>query len=149
MGTKYKGTKKEITALNAFINLMRCVNSMKSRLNKNFIEFGLTESQFGVLEALFHLGPLSQKELAKKLLVTGGNITMVIDNLEKENLVKRTRDEDDRRFLIIKLTNKGNNLIAEILPKHVDSIVNQFQLLSLKEQIDLRNYCRKIGRSNK
>ncbi len=74
---------------------------------------------------------------------------MVIDNLEKENLVKRTRDEDDRRFLIIKLTNKGNNLIAEILPKHVDSIVNQFQLLSLKEQIDLRNYCRKIGRSNK
>ena len=64
MGTKYKGSLKEKIALNAFINLNRAVETVRMRTNKNFQHNGLTESQFGVLEALFHLGPLCQKELA-------------------------------------------------------------------------------------
>ena len=66
MGTKYKGTTREIKSLNAFINLLRATNSLEARLSKNLDKFNLTTSQFGVLEALYHLGPMSQKEIGKK-----------------------------------------------------------------------------------
>ena len=146
MGTKYKGNKKEKRALNAFINLNRAVESISSRISKSFTLNGLTESQFGVLEALLHLGPLNQKQLAEKLLVTGGNMTLVIDNLEKRELVQRERDEKDRRFFNIKLTEKGNNLIEKIFPTHVKAIVKEFHVLSSDEQDLLRQLCRRLGR---
>ncbi len=146
MGTKYKGTKKEKAALNAFINLMRCANSLGSRLNTSYIEHGLTGSQFGVLETLLHLGPLCQKELAKKLLVTGGNMTMVIDNLGKRELVERVRNKNDRRFYNINLTKKGKTLIQKIFPGHVEAIVKELGSLTQSEQIQVREICRKLGK---
>lgn len=148
MATKYKGTRKEKTALNAFINLMRCANSLGSRLNASYAEHGLTDSQFGVLETLLHLGPLCQKELAEKLLVTGGNMTMVIDNLEKMELVERVKNINDRRFYSINLTKKGKNMIQKIFPGHVESIVKEFGSLSQSDQIKLRELCRKLGKKS-
>ncbi|MGI9535248.1 MAG: MarR family winged helix-turn-helix transcriptional regulator [Thermodesulfobacteriota bacterium] len=149
MGTKYKGNKKEIDALNAFININRAVESVSSRLSKNHLDNGLTESQFGVLEALLHLGPLCQKEIAEKLLVSGGNITMVIDNLEKRDLVMRVRSEKDRRYYNIELTSKGENLIKGIFPVHVKAIVKEFEVLTSKEQELLRGLSRKLGMGKK
>lgn len=146
MGTKYKGTPEEQNALNAFINLARCTNSLRSRLSKSFHENDLTESQFGVLEALYHLGPLCQKELADKLLVSGGNMTFVIDNLEKRGLVERVRNEKDRRFFNIRLTKKGNRKIKKLFPKHISLIVDEFQCLTASEQEKLREICRKLGK---
>nr|NIP31849.1 MarR family transcriptional regulator [Candidatus Dadabacteria bacterium]NIT14629.1 MarR family transcriptional regulator [Candidatus Dadabacteria bacterium] len=66
MGTKYSGTKREVGSLNAFINLLRAVGSIESRLSKKLDGSNLTTSQFGVLEALYHLGPMSQKEIGEK-----------------------------------------------------------------------------------
>ncbi|HSG30454.1 MAG TPA: MarR family transcriptional regulator, partial [Thermodesulfobacteriota bacterium] len=83
MATKYKGTRREVGSLNAFINLLRAAGSIEGRLSKNLGGSDLTTSQFGVLEALFHLGPLNQKQLGEKILKSGGNITKVVDNLEK------------------------------------------------------------------
>lgn len=74
MGTRYKGSKKEIRTLNAFIKLMRATESMNNRLNKHLADADLTVSQFGVLEALLHLGPLNQKSLAEKLLKSGATL---------------------------------------------------------------------------
>ncbi|MGH7884181.1 MAG: MarR family winged helix-turn-helix transcriptional regulator [Thermodesulfobacteriota bacterium] len=146
MGTKYKGSKKEKAALDAFINLMRCANSLGSRLSNSYMDHNLTDSQFGVLEAIFHLGPLCQKELAGKLLVTNGNMTMVIDNLEKGGLVERIRNKEDRRYFSINLTKNGRNLIQKIFPKHVESIVEEFGSLTQTEQMQLRELCRKLGK---
>ena len=146
MATKYKGSVKERNALNAFISLNRAVETVRMRINKNFQHNGLTESQFGVLEALLHLGPLCQKDIAEKLLVSSGNITMVIDNLEKRNLVKRNRSENDRRYIHIELTKSGKNLIQSIFPGHVDSIVKEFSILTAEEQKTLRNLTKKLGK---
>ena len=146
MGTKYKGNKGEINALNAFININRAVDSIGTRISKNHSDKGLTQSQFGVLEALLHLGPLCQKEIAQKLLVSGGNITMVIDNLEKRGLVKRIRSEQDRRYFNVQLTKEGESLIKDIFPEHVKTIVKEFESLTQEEQITLRNLSRKLGR---
>ena len=146
MATKYKGSVKERNALNAFISLNRAVETVRININKNFQHNGLTESQFGVLEALLHLGPLCQKDIAEKLLVSSGNITMVIDNLEKRKLVKRNRSENDRRYIHIELTKSGKNLIQSIFPDHVDSIVKEFSILTAEEQKTLRNLTKKLGK---
>ena len=106
MPTKYRGTPAETRALNAFIKLMRATDSLASHLTRNLAEHDITMSQFGVLEALLHLGPLSQGDICHKLLLSGSNITTVIDNLEKRALVRRDRRTDDRRVVEVSLTTK-------------------------------------------
>ena len=145
MATHYKGTKKEIRALNAYIKFIRAAESVEARLGPLRAEDRLTDSQFGVMEVLLHLGPLNQCMLSKKLFKSSGNITMVIDNLEKRGLVKRVREGDDRRFVTVHLTDEGRKLIAEIFPKHVAAIVKEMGSLNEAEQEELGRLCRKIG----
>lgn len=145
MGTRYTGTKEEKRALNAFIKLIRAGQSVSGRVEAHLSELGLTVSQFGALEALFHLGPLNQKNLAAKILKSTGNITMVIDNLEKRGLVKRTRDEKDRRHYSVGITNKGAGMMTSFFPKHVARIVEEMSVLSGAEQEALGKLCKKVG----
>ena len=145
MGTHYNGSKKEKRALDTYIKLMRCADTINSAVNLSLSKFGLTESQFNVLDALHHLGPLSQKELGFKLLKSGGNITMVIDNLEKDKYVERKRGKEDRRIFFVHLTIKGEEKLSEILPVQVDIITNEMSRLSKNEQIELQRLCKKIG----
>lgn len=145
MGTHYKGSKKEINALNVFIKLIRVVESLNSILNVSLSKEGLTESQFGVLEALFHLGPMSQKNLGSKLLKSGGNITLVIDNLEKRGLVNRRRGVVDRRYYNIQLTDKGRKLIESVFPKQLKIITEEIGILNENEQYELQRMCKLIG----
>ena len=145
MGTNYKGTKKEIGALNTYIKLIRASDSVTSRINTSLSAVELTESQFNVLDALYHLGSLSQRELGRKLLKSGGNITMVIDNLEKTGLVERRKVKEDRRQYRIYLTRKGKERIGKIIPQQVKLIVKEMKVLNEKEQIELQRLCKKIG----
>ena len=105
----------------------------------------MTLSQFAVLEALYHLGPLSLSEVAKKILTTGGNLTMVAGNLEKQGLVNRKCSEEDARVYILSLTPKGKKLIAEVFPDHAAAITEALETLSPKEQKKLSELCRKLG----
>lgn len=146
MGTHYEGTEKEEQTLNAFIKLMRATESINNRLNRQLAEQDLTVSQFGVLEALLHLGPLNQKALGEKLLKSGGNITLVIDNLEKSGWVERQRDPEDRRSMLIHLTEEGKKLIRSYFPKHLEHIMKEFEPLTSKELEKLAEMCKKIGR---
>ncbi len=145
MGTHHKGPKKEVTALNTYIKLVRAVESLNQRLYPFLIKNNLSESQFSVLEALYHLGPMYQRELSDKLLKSPGNITMVIDNLEKRKYVKRERGEIDRRHYIIHLTSEGKEFIGKIFPEHVSTIVQELNVLSEEEQCQLQKMCKEIG----
>ncbi len=145
MGTHYNGSKKEMRALDAYIKLMRAADTINSTVNLSLSKFGLTESQFNVLDALYHLGPLSQKELGYKLLKSGGNITMVIDNLEKNAYVERRRSTEDRRIFFVHLTKKGKKRLGEIMPVQVNFITNEMNRLSKTEQIELQLLCKRIG----
>src|SRR5579872_514812 len=104
MPTRYKGRPEEERARSAFINFMRAADSVSAHLDGKIEMGGLTHGQFAVLEALFHLGPLNQCDLARKLLRSGGNVTVVVDNLEKRGLVRRERQKDDRRMVVVSLT---------------------------------------------
>ena len=147
MPTHFKGSKQEVRALNAFINLARASDSLMARMSLQFESEGLTTGQFGILEALLHLGPMCQKTIGEKLLRSGGNITLVVDNLEKHGWVRRERQKDDRRRILVHLTPDGRRVISEMVPRHVDAIVKEMRRLEPGEQESLRRICRKLGRA--
>jgi len=109
--------------------------------------FGLTEPQFGVLEALGHLGPLRLGELSRKRLVSGGNMTCVVDNLEKEGLVERIHSTEDRRQILVRLTAKGKTLFDDIFVKHAEFIGRVASVLTEQEQETLAGLLKKLGLS--
>ena len=137
--------KPTYRALNTYTKLMRAAESVTSRVNRPMLAADLTISQFGVLEALYHKGPLCQRDIAEKILKSTGNITMVIDNLEKRGLVRRERDCQDRRYLTVYLTDGGTSLIAKVFPAVESSIVTEMAALSQDEQELLGNLCKKLG----
>ncbi|MEQ9264101.1 MAG: MarR family transcriptional regulator [Balneolaceae bacterium] len=145
MPTYYKGSQKEIDTLNTFIKMTRATESINNRLARHLADENLTVSQFGILEALLHIGPQNQKELGRKILKSGGNITLVIDNLEKRNFATRKTDPRDRRAVIIELTKKGKKFIEEFFPKHVEKIVDEYSVLTPEELKELGRLCKKVG----
>jgi MarR family transcriptional regulator, 2-MHQ and catechol-resistance regulon repressor len=146
MPTHYEGTNEEVQALDAYIKLVRAAESVTARLMRRLSRHRLTVSQFGVLEALLHLGPLSQVEIGRKLLKSSGNVTMVVDNLEKRSLVRRCRQEGDRRCVSVSLTDEGTRLIQEIFPGHVEAVVQEMQALGEPEQRELGRLCKRLGK---
>jgi MarR family 2-MHQ and catechol resistance regulon transcriptional repressor len=132
-------------SLNCYTKLMRAAESVTSRTSRQMTAAGLTISQFGVLEALLHKGPLCQRDIAAKILKSTGNITMVIDNLEKQGLVRRVRDTEDRRYLTIHLTETGTALIDKVFAEVETSIVTEMSSLSADEQEQLGTLCKKLG----
>jgi len=138
-------TDREKKALATYTKLMRAAESVTGRIGRNLAAADLTVSQFGVLEALFHKGPLCQRDIATKILKSTGNITMVIDNLERRGLVRRERVAEDRRFLTIHLTEAGEQLIAEVFPRVAAAIVEEITILEEAEQEELGRLCRMLG----
>lgn len=132
-------------ALRLWIALARCYATYAKAIACKVQEYGLTPPQFGIIEALHHLGPLSLGELADKLLVTGGNITYVMDRLEDQGLVYRERSPQDRRVVQAKLTRKGKALISQVFPGHGSYVEELSGHLSLEEQEALRTLLKKLG----
>jgi len=147
MPTHYHGKANEIMALDTYIKFTRASSSLDSRLLSRDILGDLTHSQFGVLETLYHLGPLCQGTLSQKLLKSTGNITLVLDNLEKRGLVRRIRSPEDRRMVIIELTPAGRALIAELFPRMAAAITQEMSVLTPGEQMLLGELCKKLGRT--
>jgi MarR family transcriptional regulator, 2-MHQ and catechol-resistance regulon repressor len=102
-------------------------------------------SQFGVLEALYHKEELTSQELSRKILKSKGNMTLVIDNLEKKGLIQRRRCVDDRRKVYVRLTDAGRECIAEVFPQHAEAIVHHMSVLNPQELEELGRICRKLG----
>jgi MarR family 2-MHQ and catechol resistance regulon transcriptional repressor len=145
MPTRHRGPEKEVRALNAYIALMRAADSVTARLQSRFAEASITPGQFGALEALYHLGPMRPNELAHKLLRSPGNLTTVVDNLEKHGWVVRRREKDDRRCLTVHLTDSGRKAIERVFPGHARDVAREFGVLTAAEQEDLRRLCRVLG----
>jgi MarR family transcriptional regulator, 2-MHQ and catechol-resistance regulon repressor len=145
---KVSSAKPTYLALNTYTKLMRAAESVTSRVNRYMSAAGLTISQFGVLEALHHKGSLCQRDIGAKILKSTGNITLVIDNLEKHGLVIRERNTDDRRYFTVHLTKAGSELITRVFADVESAIVAEMGILTGKEQELLGSLCKKLGRKN-
>ena len=131
--------------LKTLIALTRSTQSVHKREYKVIKDGGLTISQFAVLEVLYHKGDLRVSEILDKILATGGNMTVVIDNLEKDDLVQRCSDPNDRRVNLISITDKGRNLINEIFPIHLENINDIFSSLTIEEKKMLISLLKKLS----
>ncbi|HEY3294843.1 MAG TPA: MarR family transcriptional regulator [bacterium] len=147
MSTRHKGNPEQVRALDAYIKLARAADSVSLTISRSLAQSGLTESQFGVLEALMHIGPMRPCELASKLLTSGANMTTVADNLEKRGLISREKIPEDRRSFTIRLTEEGKQLITGIFPRHAEFITVQMSALEPSEQEALGALCRKLGKA--
>ena len=100
MGTHFRGRPAEVRALDLLIKLSRCASSLSDRLEAPLREDGFTASQFGLLEALLHLGSLEPCELGPKLLTSRPNMVLLVDQLERRELVRRVPVAHDRRRIL-------------------------------------------------
>lgn len=146
MPTRFAGTPEEVLALDTFIKLSRASESVDARVMRPCSLEDLTITQFAVMEALLHLGSLSQTELGSKLLKSGGNITLVIDNLQKHGYVERRRCNHDRRLIYVDLTETGREKISRIFPRQVAAISEEMSVLTQDEQRELGRLLKKLGK---
>ena len=136
----------EERALRLWIALARAYSTTARAVATKVGEYGLTTAQFGILEALLHLGPLPLGELAEKLLVTGGNVTYVMDRLEALGFVVRQRNEEDRRVVTAVLTPAGRALVTEVFPGHASFIHDLMAALDPDEQEQARDLLKRLGK---
>ena len=109
-------------ALRAYVKLLRAGRAVLARVEPRLAAAGLTPTQLGVLEAILHKGPLTQREVGRKVLTSAGNMTDVVDKLEARGLVCRTRSSQDRRIVSVTLTQPGRALIEALFPRHAQDI---------------------------
>lgn len=135
----------EDPALRAWIVLARSYHTIERAVSRDAASHGLTIAQFAVLEALYHKGPLPLGRIGSLLLVTAGNITYVVDQLERRELVRRERKSKDRRVVVASLTTEGRALIDDIFPRHARFVAGLFDVLDPPEQAELRRLLKKLG----
>lgn len=146
MGTHYQGHPDARRALDTYIKLTRAAETVNQRINAHLADHQLTVSQFGVLEAIYHLGPLQPSQLAQKILRSSGDLTFVIDGLVGRGLVTRQRRLDDRRCIDVDLTPAGRALLDDLFPRHVAIVLREMAALAPAEQDELARLCRQLGR---
>ena len=149
MPTHYDGEAQEIRSLDAYIKLLRATDAVTSRINRHETTKEIGATQFGAMEMLYHLGPVHQNEIGKKLLISKSNVVAVVDKLEARGLVRRERSLEDRRCIFVHLTEQGRAMIEEILPEHVAAITQEMSYLSADELVELGRLCRKLGLGEK
>jgi MarR family 2-MHQ and catechol resistance regulon transcriptional repressor len=144
--TKQYGAKAD-RALTLWVKLARAFSVFSRASEEDIARYGLTQAQFGVVECLGHLGPMTLGQLCKKKLVSGGNMTVVVDNLEKMGLVERVHSTEDRRAIVVQLTRRGKQLFKTIFPTHARHITSLVSALTEREQEQLGRLLKKLGLS--
>jgi MarR family 2-MHQ and catechol resistance regulon transcriptional repressor len=132
-------------ALDLFVKLQRAARAVFAAVEPSITATGLTPTQFGVLEALYHKGPLSHGELKAKVLTSAANLTDVIDKLEARGLITRRREAADARRICVELTPSGATLIRDGFPNHAAQIQLMIDALEPAEQTQLAILLRKLG----
>lgn len=122
--------KKEEQVLDLYNLVAKAHDKLKKVHAKQVGSEKLTTPQFGVLDVLMRKGSIPLKKISDELMVTGANITCVMDNLEKEDLVRRVHSKSDRRVINAELTAKGKNKLEKIYPDHVKSLSDYMKKLN-------------------
>lgn len=137
--------RKQDAALKLFVVLARSFNAVSARLHENIARHQLTPTEFAILEVLYHKGPLLLGEVQRKILVTSGGITYLVDRLVEKGLVKREECPEDRRARYAVLTPAGTALIRKIFPQHAGAIERAMSGLTTAEQREATALLRKLG----
>jgi MarR family 2-MHQ and catechol resistance regulon transcriptional repressor len=137
--------RRQETALKLWVVLARANNSISKHLEADVAGYDITGTEFGILEALYHKGPMLLGEIQRKILVTSGGITYLVDRLVAKGLVRREQCDEDRRARYAVLTPAGQSLIKRIFPAHAARIERAVAGLTIAEQREATNLLRRLG----
>lgn len=137
-------SEKNKIALELWEKLSKAHDKLKRVQSKQMFENKLTAPQFGVLDILNKIGPVPLKKISEEMMVTGANITCVVDNLEKEGFVKRVPSKEDRRVILAELTSPGKSKIDSLMPAYVENISSVISGLNENEQKELTKLLTKL-----
>ncbi|OJT20489.1 MarR family transcriptional regulator [Archangium sp. Cb G35] len=147
MPGRYKGSAREVRALDTFVKLTRATETLGAQLQRHLASLEITPPQLAVLEALLHVGPMNQSELGRKLLRSNPNMTALLDNLERSKWIQRERSPEDRRVVVVSLTPEGRRVIERVFPAHAAHVTALMGALTAEEQESLGELCKKLGLS--
>jgi MarR family 2-MHQ and catechol resistance regulon transcriptional repressor len=141
-----KADRDSAAALKAWVVLARAYLAISRHVTADVARYELTASEFGILEALYHKGPLLLGDLQKKILVTSGGVTYLVDRLAAKGLVTRESFPGDKRSRFAVLTPEGSSLIKQIFPGHAKRLAKVLGALTPKEQKRLTGMLRTLGK---
>lgn len=134
-------------SLKLLVVLLRTNHAVMDLDRKNIKNYGLYPTEFAVLELLFHKGEQPIQQIGKRILLTSGSITYVVDKLEEKGLLERKRCPEDRRVIYAAITEKGKSLMRDIFPKHRQAVNDMFKGLTPEEKQELISLLKKLGLS--
>lgn len=140
-------TEHEDTSLYLLVVLARAYNSVMAHSNRSIQSHGLNSTEFGVLDVLYHKGALPLQKIGEKVLISSGNITYVVDKLQKKNLLVRRASSEDRRVIYAELTEEGTRLFEHIFPEHIQRIKDAVGGLDEEEKRQVSALLRKLGKT--
>ncbi|MCZ8205713.1 MarR family transcriptional regulator [Gemmatimonas sp.] len=138
--------ERTAAALRLWVIMARAHTAVAAHAAADVSRQGLTLAEFGILEALYHRGPMLLGEVQKRILVSSGGITFLVDRLVAKDLVERRSCESDRRARYAALTPKGVALVAEIFPAHAAVLARAMEGISIEEQQQVADLLRDMGR---
>jgi len=146
MDREFNARRDDHSALRIWLRLLTCTQLIERRVRSGLREeFGTTLPRFDLMAQLErHAGGLKMNELSRMLMVTGGNITAIVDQLEKEGQVERLDEPDDRRAFRIRLTRGGDKTFAEMARAHEEWVVELLSGLTRREHEDLLKLLAKV-----
>jgi MarR family 2-MHQ and catechol resistance regulon transcriptional repressor len=140
------GTETTGWSLKLWVALARAFALLEERAAEDVARHGLTLAEFGILEALYHKGPMPLSQVQRKILVSSGGITYLVDRLEQQELVRRKPSPDDRRVRLVELTDKGQRFIARAFAEHAEVMSGILSGLDSREQRLATSLLAKLGR---
>lgn len=132
-------------ALKLWVVLSRAYTAISKHAAADAARHGLTLTEFGILEALYHKGPMLLGEVQKRILVSSGGITFLVDRLAEKGLVERRECESDRRARFAALTRKGERLVREIFPEHAAVVRRAVSGIDVGAQREVASALRTLG----
>lgn len=132
-------------SVQAYVRLIRSAEALHAEVSRGLAIEGLTASQFSAMKVLRIHGKLAQRDIAKYILKSGGNITILVDNLEKDGLVYRERDTEDRRVIYVSLTKQGEKMFDDLYPGHLERIREAMGGLSDDEYRQLTSLLERVS----
>lgn len=124
---------EQTLAVKLFTVLVRTHNTLLAAGRRDFRQYGLNQTEFAVLELLYHRASYPLQQIGEKILITSGSITYVINKLERKGLLARTTCAGDRRVTYASLTETGHRLIAELFPRHGQTLARACRGLTTAE----------------
>ncbi|GGP13184.1 MarR family winged helix-turn-helix transcriptional regulator [Oceanobacillus neutriphilus] len=135
----------ENLSLKTFVITMKASKALEEVTKQDIKKHGMRASDFAILEALYHKGRQTIREISESVLISTGSITYVIDKLEKKELLIRTNCPDDRRAVYLEITVKGKQTMDDIFPKHQQVIEELFEGISESDKKTVIDVLKKVG----